>query len=92
MRHDPTDECQADHCYSCHEDEPAKGAYLVCGECFHAYRTKGALRREYRRGACRTGRRALPWAPKVSWWALGWKLATTRVSKIFFCPLCLHDF
>lgn len=47
MPHDPAAACEALHCYIHHEDEPAEGAYLLCGECFHAYRTAAELEDAY---------------------------------------------
>lgn len=46
-QHEPTNQCADQHCHSHHIDEPANGAYIVCSECGHAYRTAFDLWRRY---------------------------------------------
>jgi hypothetical protein len=53
--HEVEDSCAEVHCYGHDRDEPGK-AWLVCGECFHRYRSPGELRRRYRREAWRAHR------------------------------------
>lgn len=70
-----------DWCYSCGRNEPLPphGAYLVCNECWHVYRTPGDLEETYRR----------KWNERV-----GSEPAPnlTKAADVYFCPLCLHDF
>jgi|SRR5882757_234552 len=76
-QHEPSWRCDDLHCYSHNVDELRIGRpYRVCGECFHVYPTRYALRRDYRRG----GRRVywedvktplLP--PPALWVAMGMK-------------------
>lgn len=47
MPHEITDDCYVDHCHYHNEDEPASGAYRVCGECLHAYMTDHDLMNSY---------------------------------------------
>lgn len=79
MPHEPTEACDADHCYSHHEDEPIQGGsyYRICGECFHLYPTVDDLRAAYVAEATKID----PAVAKVS----------PPVEKIVFCPLCTHD-
>jgi hypothetical protein len=95
--HQVTDACYPVHCHSCDLDEPADGAYIVCGECGHVYRTRRALRREWRRTERRdevfayadwksSGGHRLGWRLTV-WWSL----LTVRSGQIYSCPLCGHD-
>lgn len=53
--------------------------YRLCGECGHVYQTPGDLLRIWRREADQYG-----WS-----WVRRW---TRSANKIYFCPLCLHDF
>ncbi len=86
--HEPTDACYDQHCFSHHQDEDATGAYLVCGECFHVYRTPGELRRAYR---CAFWTIENPWArPSLAWRV--WRVLTIRAKRIYFCQYCIHDF
>jgi hypothetical protein len=79
--HEPDSGCNDVHCYACNIDEIGPG-YLTCGECFHVYRSRGELRRLYRRQLIRRQRR-----PHIVWRAL-----TIRAADISFCPHCIHDF
>lgn len=100
--HDPTDECADIHCYSHHVDEPGDSAYIVCGECFHAYRTARELRRAYRRGYWQATSRPPTglggglfgrndeWGPSL--WVRVWRVLTIRAKNISFCQECIHDF
>ncbi|MBX6386537.1 MAG: hypothetical protein IRZ07_26775 [Microbispora sp.] len=81
-QHAPTDACHGVHCYAHHVDEPDAGAYRVCLECGHAYRTPGELRSAYRRTVL-----AVP-AAGVPWWWRWWRAATARATQIDYCPHC----
>ncbi len=88
VQHEPADACYEAHCFWHHVDEPSRpGDYLVCGECFHVYRTAGELRRAYRREFWRVSRRfGDAWVLRV------WRVLTIRAKKIYFCQFCIHDF
>jgi hypothetical protein len=99
--HQPTDACRDDHCYSCGVDEPlGRRYYILCGECFHVYYTKGALRRAYRREMWRIHRAppndyleaVFPRIPPPPTRKVIWKLVTVRAKNINFCQECIHDF
>lgn len=80
MPHRPTKACDADHCYSHDEDEPMRtGDYILCGECFHVFRTGEELVAAY------LDNWPLKEIPKPD-------AATVNPDKITFCPHCLHDF
>jgi hypothetical protein len=85
IEHEPTDACQADHCWWHNVDEPGTG-YITCPECGHLYRTARELRRAYRR-QLRNGRR---WG--IPRWRILLRALTIRAKKISFCQECIHDF
>lgn len=87
--HEMTEACEPLHCWIHHIDEPGDGAYRICGECFHAYPTARAMRRDYRH-ASRQAEFHLP--SGTSWWRRAWRLATVRASRITFCQHCTHSF
>jgi hypothetical protein len=99
--HDPTDYCADTHCWSHHVDEPADNPYLTCGECFHTFPTKRALRRDYRRHviwqiwiwdkATRRPAATFPGLRRPTLWRTLRRMATLRVSNIHGCPHCSHD-
>lgn len=64
------------HCYMHHSDESPEGAWRICGECFHVYRSPEDLQREWTDNAPPDlpGRETPP-----------------PVENIYFCPLCVHD-
>ncbi len=80
------------HCYEHHEDEPVGGAYIVCGECFHVWRTAGELRREYRRQFWRTTSHGWFGTDRPSLVSRVWRVLTVRAKDIYFCQHCIHDF
>ncbi len=93
--HEPTDECAGQHCAWHNVDEPlGETDYLVCGECWHLYRTARDLRREYRR--MMRGDWQHEWLLfkdlRTSAWRRMWRYLTVRADRIHFCPLCAHDF
>lgn len=61
-----------------HGPESLADAFKVCFECDHVYRAEKDLRRTYRQGA-----------PTVMTWI---RAVFIDTDKIYFCPLCLHDF
>lgn len=75
--HDVDERCVDVHCAFHHVDERGP-AHIVCPECWHRYATARDLRRMYRR--CMAG--VMPW----------WRLVLVRASRLYFCPLCAHDF
>lgn len=86
--HDGTQDCRDVHCWSCGVDESSDGAYQVCIECGHVYRTARSLRKEYRRVTW--GYRNLE--PRIPRWRILWTMVTVRASSITFCQHCVHDF
>lgn len=78
-------------CYVHNVVEPVDGAYLVCFECGHVYPTAGALRRDYRREYWRVSGIAGAYPPIPLWRRLR-SAVTVRVSRVTFCPHCVHDF
>jgi hypothetical protein len=89
--HEPSNDCNADHCYSHMVDEPGSG-YLLCGECGHLYRTKGELRRAYRREFLRINSHGWFGMERLPRWKVWWKILTIREKDIYFCQHCIHDF
>lgn len=95
-KHEPSDACGFDHCYSCNIDEPVpqgSRAYLVCVECGHVYWRARDLRRLHRRSVKQGVRDARLFATdfELSWW--GWlRVYLRRARRIWSCPLCGHDF
>ena len=73
--HDPGPECGDTHCYSHGVDESDAGAYRVCFECKHVYRSPEELQREWTENAP-PDLRDEPAPP---------------ADEIGFCPLCLHS-
>lgn len=93
--HEPTDECDAVHCYEHMVDESGTG-YICCGECGHLYQTAGDLRRRYRTVVWDMWRRQ-PRIFRSEWTGPGlfgilFMMATVRAKKIYFCQYCIHDF
>jgi hypothetical protein len=102
--HEPTRECNPWHCWSHNVDELHIGKpYIMCGECFHTFRTKHALRRDYRKLSAGTAWRELfarrskmlnvegfgrSKRTAAQWLIYRWFI---RASRIPFCPHCLHD-
>lgn len=74
-QHEPGPMCGDMHCHIHHVDEIAGGAYRVCGECGHVYRTAEDLQREW-------AENAPPDLPDRT---------VPPVEQIHFCPLCAHD-
>ncbi|HZM83792.1 MAG TPA: hypothetical protein VFC19_49370 [Candidatus Limnocylindrales bacterium] len=76
-------------------DEPGP-AWRWCGECGHAYRTPGQLRRAYRRGLWNLLSRDQPWLRGDEFYpsilACLWDIVAVRAGRVTFCPLCSHDF
>lgn len=64
------------HCWFHHADENPDGAFIVCGECWHVYRTAADLEVAYERAIAEMG---LPPHYKDA-------------ADIFFCQECIHDF
>lgn len=62
-----------------HGPEDRGGAYRICFECDHVFRTERQLRREHRR---------LLWTFSHQLWL---KSFLTPTSEIWSCPLCTHD-
>lgn len=107
-QHEPTNACADHHCYSHHIDEPADGAYLVCFECGHVYRTALVLWWEHLRESGRLALKDLrrpmnppAWAElDIPKWQRGRRAALLmlalavlcRPSRITFCQHCIHDF
>lgn len=86
------------HCAEHEIDEYAFRPYLICGECFHVFKTRAELWRAYVLGfysdAVRAYRKG--WAPPgTGLWdgVRAWlSMPFTRPKSISFCPHCLHDF
>jgi hypothetical protein len=89
--HEVTDACFTFHCHWCNVDEPGNG-YILCGECGHLYRTKGELRRAYRRAILSLDRRTFLGIKPMPRWKIWWKVLTIRAKNIYFCQYCIHDF
>jgi hypothetical protein len=98
--HEPSARCENIHCFIHMVDEPGDG-YLTCGECFHLFRTRRALRAAERAQLRDDWRH--PWsrptwrrrrypatALTVSRWVRHY--LTIRAGRIYSCPLCAHDF
>ena len=78
--HEPSKACGDTHCYMHNLDEPSTGAFRVCGECGHVYRTAEDLRMAW------TDTAADGWAPEVPTSA-----GAPPAEQIYACPLCCHD-
>ena len=77
--HEPTDECWGIHCSWHNLDEAPDGAYRVCAECGHVYRTAEDLRRAWADAAVDASvRQALD-------------VIAPPVEQICGCPYCAHD-
>lgn len=74
--HEPSDACAAVHCWGHDVDEDSEGAWRVCFECKHAYRSPDELQREWVANAP-------PDLPD--------RETPPPVERIYFCPLCMHD-
>ena len=74
--HEPSGACGGLHCYSHGVDEPGDGAFRICFECGHAYRTPEEIQREWTANAP-------PDLPD--------RETPPPVEQIYFCGLCLHD-
>ncbi len=101
--HEPSEWCADVHCYSHSVDEDTTGAYIVCFECGHVYKTRRSLTWAYRKEFWRVSSpHSLPAAPDGVWGAPAtrgpafaerlWHVLTIRASKIPFCQECMHDF
>jgi hypothetical protein len=77
--HEPSEACGDMHCYMHHVDEPSTGAFRVCGECGHVYRTAEDLR--------------MAWADAqdAPGFGLSPDAAAPPAEQIYACPLCAHD-
>lgn len=84
--HEVTEACYPIHCHEHQVDEPGPG-FLGCGECGHLYRTRGELRRAYRREFWRVSRTF-----HDPLWRRAWRVLTVREKHIYFCQHCIHDF
>lgn len=102
-QHGVTEECYPVHCriHGVDEPESAAGGFHRCFECGHLYPSKRALRRDHRRGYDEP--RGLigggdfafsephdPNEPRIRHWWRRWR--DSRVSKIYFCAHCTHNF
>lgn len=83
-------------CFWCGEEHQGRG-YRWCGECWHLYPTARSLRRAMRRPYLhRLWGLQRPFLKgndlENGWFYDLWAALTIRVSRIYFCPLCSHDF
>ena len=78
--HEPSAACVGTHCYWHNLDEPGDGAYRVCGECGHVYRTAEDLREAWADATVDAGVTRLALA-----------VTAPPVEQIYACPLCAHD-
>jgi len=74
--HEPSEACGDTHCWSHDVDESDAGAWRVCFECRHVYQSPEELQREWTENAP-------PDLPD--------RETPPAVERIYFCPLCLHD-
>lgn len=81
IRHDPTDECDPNHCYFHMVDEPGPG-YHRCFECGHLYASARELRQAYRQMVAELDPTPYGWVRK--WFK--------TAEGVWFCPHCAHDF
>jgi hypothetical protein len=83
--HEPNPTCMSlgIHCWWHQRDEPATRPYLICGECFHTYRTRAHLW-----AAHQWGLKDLGW--KGVWRNIRRSLVTPP-SRVWFCPHCTHN-
>jgi hypothetical protein len=75
--HEPSEACGDTHCYWHHVDESDEGAYRVCFECKHVYRTAEDLRAAFMAEVAPCYSAPPSEAPAVE--------------EIWGCPLCAHD-
>ena len=76
--HEESEACGGTHCHSHGLDESDVGAWRVCGECGHVYRSPEDLRRV--------------WADEVGpAYAPGPAPEVPPADEILACPLCSHD-
>jgi hypothetical protein len=75
--HEPTEACFGWHCHDHRIDEVSESAYRRCIECGHLYLTPEELQREWTANAP-------PDMPD--------RETPPAVERIYFCPLCMHDF
>lgn len=96
VSHEATDACAKVHCAFHMRDEPGEG-YHICGECWHLFRSKKDLRRQWRK-VHRELYESLggrPWfsddwmTGRLRYW---WMNLNLRADKIYSCPFCAHDF
>lgn len=88
----------ARHCAEHEIDEFAFKPYLICGECFHCFKSGFELWRvyvgEFYGCVWRAWRKG--WAPPGTGWVDGARALVgvpfSRPSRIAWCPHCLHDF
>jgi hypothetical protein len=78
--HEPSEACGDTHCYWHHVDESDVGAYRVCFECKHVYRTAENLRQAW----------ATEIAPDLR--DHGPDPDPPPAEEIWGCPYCAHDF
>lgn len=79
--HEPSDACGGLHCHWHGTDEPDEGAYRVCGECCHVYRTAEDLRAAWA-GAAKDSYDLPP----------GTDVTAPPAEQIYACCYCAHDF
>lgn len=94
--HEPTEVCYGQHCHVHHVDETGP-SYIVCGECGHLYRTRGELRRAYRREFWQVSRRWRTSTPFPGDRPPGLlsclrRMIMIKAEEISFCQHCIHDF
>lgn len=76
--HRPTDACWPSHCSFHNVDEPGAGAYRICVECGHVYKTAAELQEAFMAEVALGLTVPPPEAPDAE--------------EIWYCPLCAHDF
>jgi hypothetical protein len=76
--HNASAECGDMHCYYHGLDEDPEGAFRVCGECFHVYRTAEALREAWGAEVSEAVPESGPVTPPPA-------------EKILACVYCCHD-
>lgn len=83
--HPVADSCAADHCHWHGTDEPAEGAYRVCFECSHAYRTAQDLLAAHNAAMAEMAKASRSFPPT-------WEhIPETDAGQVFSCPFCIHD-
>lgn len=71
------------------EPAPEAGFYLVCGECFHGFVTADSLLNAHNATSKQAYEKFK--GDPVFGSSEEWQ-ATTDVSDVFCCPVCIHDF